>query len=165
MIFNFIKSKNRSFGVIVLLFLSFCFLTWAEESKEVPKTTSTETASPYTNSVPVSVFHEMEGKDPFLPSGYRKPKPMDPVQDVDVELIISGTSFSSEGIPMATTKDGLFLEIGNTYTYRTKDGKSATYKVINITEEGVVISFNEKEKTFRLESSDLEKFKEKEEAP
>jgi hypothetical protein len=161
------KTAARLIGGPVLLAVGLCLFSYAEEAKDSSKKdAAAPTASPYTNSVPVSVFHEMEGRDPFLPVGYKKPKPMDPGQNIDVDLVISGTSFSEDGAPLATTKDGLFLEVGGTYTYRAKDGKaSVTYKVLSISDDGVVISYNDKEKTFKLESSDLEKFKEKEESP
>jgi hypothetical protein len=156
-------------GVIALgLGLSLIgFLTFAEEASKnatPPQPQTSSLQSPYTNSPPSSVFHEMEGRDPFVPVGYKKPKPMDLSQDVKVEISLSGISSSSDGSPVAITKDGLYLEIGGTYTYRTKDGKGVvSYKVTNITEDGVTISYSDKEEVIRTESSDLEKFQEKEE--
>lgn len=146
-----------------------CWIAFAVDAPKQPATAagtdSVAHASPYTNSAPVSVFHAVEGRDPFMPDGYKKPKPNDPVRSVKVELTISGMSFSETG-PLATTKDGQVLEVGGTYTYRSKDGKtSVNYKVLSISDDGVTIQYNDTEETFKQESSDLDKFKEKEESP
>lgn len=118
-----------------------------------------------TNDIPRSVFHPLafDDRDPFCPVGYMKPRPPDPNKPPppppppEPKLIIKaivGKIALVEGTPSE-------LEEGMTYMYR-QDEASIEYKVLQITEDSVIIEYNGKQKEFKRKSLDIEKYQEKE---
>ncbi len=138
----------------------------------VPVLFSTQTtsqlpiSSSLTNAIPRSIFHETESRDPFSPIGYQRPanNSSHASKMVDFELKITGISNFGD-TPMATLSTGEVIEPGGTYKLKTENSKDIIeYKVLNITEDSVVILYANKEYSFRLKESNLDSFKEKEES-
>jgi hypothetical protein len=157
-------SRRLLIGGAGVVFAMGALVPFLQGQKESESTASPATlSSPFTNSAPIAVFTTNEMRDPFLPPGYRKPPPEGSIARVKIELEVTGISFI-DGIPLATLKTGEAVEIGETYKYRGgKDGSIVVeYQVINITDDLVTILFNGEEQSFKLESLDLERYKEKE---
>ena len=146
--------------LVMTLSMTFALRAFAEES--APKS---EPSSPFKNTPAVSEFHETEGRDPFSPIGYKKPLPKGALvvekPEVDIKLNLTGVSVFGTEIS-ATLSNGQIIEQGQTYKYTTPDGKTTVdYKVLNISEDGVTILYNDKQKKIELKGSDLNLFKEK----
>ena len=158
---------------MALASLGFAFLLPAAEA---PK--SEPVALPYTNAVPVSVFKVMDPfttRDPFCPIGYQKKPPVPvnignggrppPPAELEIKLKVTGISMMAGGESLATLSSGEMLAVGETHKYRDPANKETVveYKVVQITEESVVVSYNGKQFTSLLTEADLDRFKEKEE--
>ncbi len=118
-----------------------------------------------TNAIPRGVFHPIEGRDPFLRVGYKKPVPdkdgkiaaKEPPK-VEVELSIGSIIWLPPNNVVLLSNGQAIKVRDDPYDYT--DDKTKTtikYKVKNITENSVEISWDDKTKTFlKKESTSLE---------
>ncbi len=118
------------------------------------------TNSPFTNAMPISAFREQTSRDPFWPIGYKKPPPkIAGVAKPEVEFKLEPNGVIGEGIGIL--KSGEMIEVGETYDYLAKDGKTKVkYKVTKITEDGVDAVYDGKAYHFEQKGSNVKKFEE-----
>lgn len=170
------KPASLNFFTIALAFLGFAgVLSPAGLANPAATAPKAETALSFTNAVPVAVFKVMDpftARDPFCPIGYQKPRPLPPekerekkIAEVEIKLNLKGIMLMTGGESLATLNSGEVLAVGEMHTYKDPAFKDAVieYKVLQITEDSVVVSYNGKEFTSRLAELDLNRFKEKEE--
>ncbi|MBI4025146.1 MAG: hypothetical protein HY360_09205 [Verrucomicrobia bacterium] len=124
-----------------------------------PTSTASAPASPFTNAVPISVFHEtaMYGvRDPFCPIGYIRTPPLPPgvqtnivkapeeVKEVVPRLVVKAIAFG-----IALLDGGKNLKVGAVSKYTGPDG-TVDYKVLSISEDTVTIFCNKKQYQFKV---------------
>jgi hypothetical protein len=163
---------RRSTRSILGLFVFLICVLLSNTFRDLRAVEGVIAVSPFTNSIPVSVFSEFDPctqRDPFTRVGYFRPKPPkagDPSftarPKVDIKLKIN--SISSMGpASIAILDNGQMLEGGNAYDYK-EGGFTISYKVLRVTDTSVVILHEDKELEFKMKGSDLNLFIEKEDS-
>ena len=157
---------NKSFVHLLMIYLGFILMGFDGALLAEPETKA-ENSSPFSKDLPQSIFHETQERDPFLPVGYKKPLPQSKMVAkppiVDFKLNITGISIFESGIT-ATLESGEIVEPNQTYPWKNKEGKViAEYKIITISDNGVIALYEGKEYEFKMKGFDLNNFKEKEE--